>query len=397
MEKVRYMISDAANIVNVESHVLRYWEDELELDIPRNEMGHRYYTNENIQEFQRIKELKEQGYQLKAIRMIVHNGSLEGQMAELAAGVEAAPDLHQVQTGRQAAGSRAQQGPQTAGNRAQQSQQAAGKEQQGKGQPGQVQKIQLLSGHPAGNQQPVTQSDQKPEASRAAERMREPGAVSRVEQPRQTDPALQQRPQQPAFHSQTQQPQQFPSQPSAQAGGAHQTGGAAGFSRMDGQQTAGLSAQAGQAAGLVQSQAERAEGLRGAQAAGLSAQAGQAAGLQQAARGDITGAADGQLQVRESRQSILNNTDKMAQFTDLMTQIVGRAIAANNQELSRNISDGVGEQVVKELNYLMREREEAEEERFRKLDSAIRGSLKKKEPRKKKWKQKKMVEEPESI
>ena len=73
MEKVRYMISDAANIVNVESHVLRYWEDELELNVPRNELGHRYYTKENIQEFQRIKELKEQGYQLKAIRMIVHN------------------------------------------------------------------------------------------------------------------------------------------------------------------------------------------------------------------------------------------------------------------------------------------------------------------------------------
>ena len=55
MEKVRYMISDAANIVNVESHVLRYWEDELELNVPRNELGHRYYTKENIQEFQRIK------------------------------------------------------------------------------------------------------------------------------------------------------------------------------------------------------------------------------------------------------------------------------------------------------------------------------------------------------
>ena len=84
MEKVRYMISDAANIVNVESHVLRYWEDELALSIPRNEMGHRYYTKENIQEFQRIKELKEQGYQLKAIRMIVHNGPLEGLTAESA-------------------------------------------------------------------------------------------------------------------------------------------------------------------------------------------------------------------------------------------------------------------------------------------------------------------------
>ena len=71
MENTRYMISDAANLVNVESHVLRYWEDELGLDIPRNEMGHRYYTEDNIKEFFRIKEWKEQGYQLKAIRMLV--------------------------------------------------------------------------------------------------------------------------------------------------------------------------------------------------------------------------------------------------------------------------------------------------------------------------------------
>ena len=73
MEKVRYMISDAANTVQVESHVLRYWEDELDLTVPRNELGHRYYTQENIQEFLRIKELKERGYQLKAIRMILQD------------------------------------------------------------------------------------------------------------------------------------------------------------------------------------------------------------------------------------------------------------------------------------------------------------------------------------
>lgn len=73
MDKQRYIISDAAAIVNVESHVLRYWEDELELVIPRNEMGHRYYTKENIDQFMQIKELKEQGYQLKAIKMILHN------------------------------------------------------------------------------------------------------------------------------------------------------------------------------------------------------------------------------------------------------------------------------------------------------------------------------------
>ena len=69
MEKVRYMISDAARILALEQHVLRYWEDELQLDIPRNEMGHRYYTDENIKELMRIKELRSQGYQLKAIRM----------------------------------------------------------------------------------------------------------------------------------------------------------------------------------------------------------------------------------------------------------------------------------------------------------------------------------------
>ena len=63
----------SSKAVAVESHVLRYWEDELELTIPRNEMGHRYYTKENIDEFLRIKELKEQGYQLKAIKMILHN------------------------------------------------------------------------------------------------------------------------------------------------------------------------------------------------------------------------------------------------------------------------------------------------------------------------------------
>lgn len=202
MEKVRYMISDAANIVNVESHVLRYWEEELELSIPRNEMGHRYYTKENIQEFQKIKELKEQGYQLKAIRMIVHNAS----------------DF----------------------------------------------------------EQPEKKTDNRTE-NKTENRGTDLGQV----------PDLRQVP-----------------------------------------------------------------GVK-----------------------------------EESGRGILDNTDKMAQFTDLMTQIVGKAIAANNQELSRSISEDVGEQVIKEMNYLMREQEEAEEERFQKLNAAIRGNLKKKEPRK--WGKKK--------
>lgn len=71
-----YLISDASKKVAVESHVLRYWEDELKLPVKRNELGHRYYTEEDITEFQEIKKLKEQGLQLKAIRMILKNGKL---------------------------------------------------------------------------------------------------------------------------------------------------------------------------------------------------------------------------------------------------------------------------------------------------------------------------------
>ena len=55
MKKVRYMISDAANMMQVESHVLRYWEEELELDVPRNEMGHRYYTEEICSSLDRLR------------------------------------------------------------------------------------------------------------------------------------------------------------------------------------------------------------------------------------------------------------------------------------------------------------------------------------------------------
>lgn len=80
LEKVRYMIGDAAAAVNVEAHVLRYWEEELDLSVPRNEMGHRYYTKENIHEFMRIKELKEQGYQLRTIKKILHNETISDEV-----------------------------------------------------------------------------------------------------------------------------------------------------------------------------------------------------------------------------------------------------------------------------------------------------------------------------
>ena len=58
----------------------------------------------------------------------------------------------------------------------------------------------------------------------------------------------------------------------------------------------------------------------------------------------------------------------------------------NNKDLSMEIGTEVGDRVLKEMNYLMRMQDEQEEERFKKLDEAIRnhGKRQKKSIRRKK-------------
>lgn len=77
MEEKRYIISEVAERTGIETHVLRYWEDELNLDIPRNKMGHRYYTEEQVALFKQIKELKDSGFQLKAVKAVL-DGQMQG-------------------------------------------------------------------------------------------------------------------------------------------------------------------------------------------------------------------------------------------------------------------------------------------------------------------------------
>ena len=79
MVETMYFISEAAKEVKVENHVLRYWEEELNLPVKRNEQGHRYYTKEDIERFIYIKQLKEEGLQLKAIRNLLEK---QGVVAE---------------------------------------------------------------------------------------------------------------------------------------------------------------------------------------------------------------------------------------------------------------------------------------------------------------------------
>ncbi len=71
MRETRYMISEASKRIDIEQHTLRYWEEELDLHILRNEMGHRYYREEDIEVLKAVKILKEKGYQLRAIKMLL--------------------------------------------------------------------------------------------------------------------------------------------------------------------------------------------------------------------------------------------------------------------------------------------------------------------------------------
>lgn len=66
-----YTVQQTAEATGVKPYVLRYWEDELNLCIGRNELGHRYYTGYDIQLFLNIRELKNRGLKLSAIKELI--------------------------------------------------------------------------------------------------------------------------------------------------------------------------------------------------------------------------------------------------------------------------------------------------------------------------------------
>ena len=71
MENRTYLVTEAEKLTGEKAHVLRYWEDELGMEIHRNSLGHRCYTAQDIQIFLGIRELKKKGLHLKAIRELM--------------------------------------------------------------------------------------------------------------------------------------------------------------------------------------------------------------------------------------------------------------------------------------------------------------------------------------
>ncbi|MCD8075366.1 MAG: MerR family transcriptional regulator [Lachnospiraceae bacterium] len=70
-EQRYYTVSEAVTRCGVPSHVLRYWEDELGIPIERTAQGHRVYSEKDLALFAKVKEWKERGIQLKAIRLLL--------------------------------------------------------------------------------------------------------------------------------------------------------------------------------------------------------------------------------------------------------------------------------------------------------------------------------------
>lgn len=70
---IEYTISEASDITGYAAHVLRYYEKEFKIDIPRKDSNHRYYTYKEIELIQYIKGLQDKGFGNKQIKLIINS------------------------------------------------------------------------------------------------------------------------------------------------------------------------------------------------------------------------------------------------------------------------------------------------------------------------------------
>lgn len=71
-----YTISEVSDLTGYAPHVLRYYEKEFQIEVPRNESNHRYYTVKEIELIQYIKMLQDKGFNNKQIKIIINSEEL---------------------------------------------------------------------------------------------------------------------------------------------------------------------------------------------------------------------------------------------------------------------------------------------------------------------------------
>lgn len=71
MNEKKYTINEVCNILNCKTHNLRYIEKALDIHVGRDEFLNRVYTQEDINRFKMIYELKDQGLNYQAIKKVL--------------------------------------------------------------------------------------------------------------------------------------------------------------------------------------------------------------------------------------------------------------------------------------------------------------------------------------
>lgn len=74
-DKMFFRIGEVAQIVGVETHVLRYWESEFKMRPQRSSSGQRMYRRRDVEKFLRIQQLvHEQGFTVQGARKAMTEG-----------------------------------------------------------------------------------------------------------------------------------------------------------------------------------------------------------------------------------------------------------------------------------------------------------------------------------
>lgn len=73
MGEKQYSIAEAAKKLNLEPHLIHHYEDELALDIPRNERGFRFYGKKEIELLRSIQGLRQKGFALNTIKLVLND------------------------------------------------------------------------------------------------------------------------------------------------------------------------------------------------------------------------------------------------------------------------------------------------------------------------------------
>jgi DNA-binding transcriptional MerR regulator len=89
--KEKYTITELSEILQITDHALRFYEKEFGLNIPKDERGRRYYTAEMANAMYKIKVMRNEGLEIKAIKKIFqedpHFDSIQSETDETAISV----------------------------------------------------------------------------------------------------------------------------------------------------------------------------------------------------------------------------------------------------------------------------------------------------------------------